>query len=194
MKISTKGFCGLSKQKDLQSFLSKVAPDLSDELIAHLQKVEGCSSNKKKMVEIYQTIMERGLENDVNEFVKKRYPHLIIKDKDDSPKQGNKPVFVDLSPNDANYHRVFKIYKPGMLLIPQRKILVCSDKRALRNKIINFCRSQLSTDYIILEGPKYWHGYIEYLEKRYINEVDQIDKLNRPIFLYRQQLKSKLPK
>jgi hypothetical protein len=188
MKVDVLKFCALSKREDFQSFLKSISSQYYDDLVVHLNKRHGCGENRKFMEKIYEKLKNDNKENLIIEFLKNTYPNMLIYDERLSENEKSSVVRTIQSTNPIvpNFHRVFPIYKPGMLLLPQKLILFDEDERKIYNKTILFIRKKISTDFIILKGDRYWHSYIEYFEPRFAEEADKIEKINRPIAMYRR--------
>lgn len=201
MKLIEDRFCGLSRAKDFQSFLKNVDVELYQELINHLQLNEGCKSNKNKMIKIRKELRDRGHELELINFMSDRYPHMVVKGsvesspkpiQKESPKQDIKikkmvaTTTVELY-DKMNYHRVFEVYRPKVLFVPQRRIFVGPNKKHVLNSVTSFTATKLDVDYIVLEGPELWHGYVEYFEPRFKDQITSIDHSQRPITLYRKK-------
>lgn len=198
MKLIQDRFCGLSRAKDFQAFLRGLSPSLYQSLINHLQLNEGCKSNSVKMREIYSAIKESGDENKLLDFMLERYPHMVIRGKEDKTKkedkQQQKKVKVkqitaatsDQLYGKLNYHKVFEVYKPKVLFVPQRRIFVGPNKNHVTKSINSFVSNKLDVDYIVLEGPELWHGYVEYFEPRFRDQIKLINHSQRPIARYRR--------
>lgn len=202
MKILESRFCSLSRAKDFQAFLKKLDPELYQKLSNHLQLNEGCKSNSAKMKNIYAEIKKRGKEPQLLEFMNDRYPHMVVKGK--SQHTGPKVAKTDKNTKvkkltaatadelyeKMNHHKVFNIYRPKVFFIPQRKIFVGPTKRYVTNSITRFAGGKLDVDYIVLEGPELWHGYVEYFEPRFREHISKVDHSQRPIARYRRQHQS----
>jgi hypothetical protein len=197
MKIDVTRFCGLSRREDFQQWLKSVSNAYYDELIYFLRLGKSCGDNKTKMEEIYQKLVNDKKSDSMTEFLAKNYPHMLIYDKNDAIKNeavkkeiaASAPVIqkINISLEEQNFHKVFQIYKPGILLLPHQMIFIDKDKRLLENRIIEFIRMKIQTDYLILEGPNFFHGYIEYFEKRFATEATKFKNDNRPIFTYKRK-------
>lgn len=196
MRILESRFCSLSRAKDFQVFLKNLDVELYQLLINHLQLNEGCKSNSSKMKSIYSSIKSRGKENQLIDFMLDRYPHMVVrgKSKNDKPKKiENKPTIKKLTAattdelyDKMNYHRVFDIYRPKVLFIPQRKIIVGPTSEHVLKSVNQFLSGKIDTDYVILEGPEFWHGYVEYFDIRFRNSIKNLDHSHRPIAKFRK--------
>ncbi len=201
MKIDVTRFCGLSRRDDFQEWLKSISIEYHDELINFLKLGKSCGDNKVKMEEIYGKLSKAGKSGLLIQFLKERYPHMLIFDNENVNRAPVKPsnqgkentVVKEVKPEiivtleELNYHKVFQIYKPGLMLLPHQMIFVDFNKNNLENKIINFTRTKIETDYIILKGPKFFHGYIEYFEKKFAGEASSVKPQNRPIFIYKRK-------
>lgn len=201
MRILESRFCSLSRAKDFQAFLKNLDSELYQLLINHLQLNEGCKSNSEKMKSIYLNIKSRGKENELISFMLDRYPHMVArgKKKKNVREEPNKQIKVkrlaaattDELYDKMNYHKVFDVYRPKVLFIPQRKIIVGPNKDYVVNAINKFLSGKIDTDYIVLEGPEFWHGYVEYFDIRFRNSVKSLDHSRRPIARYRKNVSSR---
>lgn len=194
MRILEDRFCNLSRAKDFQVFLKGLDSELYQKLINHLQLNENCSSNKSKMKVIYKELKERHKEQQLLNFMFEYYPHMVVKSspKKNDKKEEEKTVIkqvVATSPDELytkmNYHKVFDIYRPKILFIPQRKIFIGPDKKYVLGSINQFTTNKLDVDFIILQGPDLWHGYVEYFDLRFRDHIKTINHSQRPIFKYR---------
>jgi len=198
MKIHESRFCGLSRAKDFQAFLKNVDAELHQKLLNHLQLNEGCKSNSKKMKNIYAEIKSRGKEQQLIDFMMDRYPHMVIRGKSQhtevKPNRSEKNTKVKkltaATPNQLyekmNYHGVFDIYRPKVFFVPQRKIIVGPTRKHVTNSITRFSAGKLDVDYLVLQGPELWHGYVEYFEPRFKDQISKVDHSQRPIAKYRR--------
>jgi hypothetical protein len=198
MKIDVTRFCGLSRRDDFQNWLKSISNEYYNELIYFLRLGKSCGSNKEKMEEIYSKLVKDKKSNLMIDFLIKNYPHMIIYDKNDATSkivevpQNDKQMVLSndkqmvLSNDELNHHKVFQKYKPGLLLIPHQMIFIDDNGRSLENRIIEFTRTKIQTDYVILQGPKFYHGYIEYFEKEFASEAFKLPSHNRPIFIYKK--------
>lgn len=194
MKIDHNKFCGLSKSRLFQQYLKTIAVDQYKILIRQLQSGEGCQSNKKKMLEIYDELKNRNLVNQLHSFLKNKFQNIVIEDNvvdTNSVKPKNNLKIVKSSNelyDKMNFHKVFEIYRPKMLTIPQRFIIVGPSKPYVMNQINRFIRNKLDVDHIILKGSELWHGYIEFFDARFAQYIKELDHYNRPIATYRRKL------
>jgi hypothetical protein len=201
MKIDQRKFCGLSKSKNFQSFLRENYPILFQGLIEHLQQGKGCGANKNKMIEIYKEIEKVDGIPKLVEFLQNVNPSSVVVENPISINDKNPVVsstlinpyvaFEARSSSDLfhklNIHNVFDIFKPGVFMIPQRMIVFDITREGCANKVVNFIRNKINTDYVILKGPKYWHGYIEYFEPQHNEEAKKINIDDRPISRYKKK-------
>lgn len=194
MKIDITRFCGLSRREDFQDWLKSISVDYYNELINHLKLGKSCGSNKSKMEEIYSKLEKDNKVELMVKFLSDKYPHILIYDNNSKnknslvkiEKEPKKIEKLNLSLNELNYHKVFPKYKPGIMLLPHQMILIDYNEKALENRIIEFIRNKIQTDYLILKGPKFYHGYIEYFERRFNSDAVKYQVNNRPIFLYKK--------
>jgi hypothetical protein len=186
MKIDVTRFCGLSRRDDFQNWLRSVSSEYCDELISFLKLGKSCGDNKTKMEEIYKKLINDNKSELMIEFLHKNYPHMIIHDKNSPNKININNEKITPTIDELNYHKVFQKYKPGFLLIPHQMIFIDNNYRLLENRVIEFIRMKIQTDYLILRGPQFFHGYIEYFEKEFASEAAKFDNHNRPIFIYKK--------
>ena len=193
MRILKDRFCGLSKARDFQNFLKSVAPDLYRLLINHLQLGEGCQSNKKKMIEIYESIKDRNILGKLETFLANNHPNMVIIDTNiEKPKNENTVVKIKAESTEElydkmNHHKVFDIYRPRLLTIPQRKIIIGPTKSDVKNSINRFVSGKVGVDHLILKGPELWHGYVEFFDARFLNHIEGLDHSQRPITVYKRK-------
>ena len=190
-------FCNLSRAKDFQLFLKELAVDLYQKLIDQLQLGEGCQSNKKKMIEIYDEIKQRGDEAKLINFIEMNHPHMILRTKVEEPKEEEKPVQLSVKKLEAasldelytkmNHHKVFEVYRPKVMFVPQRKILVGPSRAHVISATNKFIRTKVDADYLVLEGPELWHAYIEYFDQRYVKLSGNVDQSKRSISIYKKR-------
>lgn len=195
MRIQKDRFCSLSKAKDFQVFLKNLDSVLYQELINHLQLNESCDSNKAKMTKIHAKIKQDGNEPELLEFMQERYPHMVVKSKNKPDKE--KPAKVKTKKISAatsdqlyeklNHHKVFDIYRPNLFFVPQRRIIVGPSRNEVINSINNFVQSKLDTDYLVLEGPELWHGYVEFFDMRFRSHIKELNQNQRSIVKYRKK-------
>ena len=194
MKIITEHYCNLAKSQEFQKFLRSIAPDLYKKLIRQLQQGESCKDNRLKMIEIQSDLDSRNLLRDLKVFLSNRFPHTIANDNEEQYKQKNE--VRKLTANTANelydrmnYHKVFPMYNPRILMIPQRHIIIGPEKDYVRNQINRFICNKLDVDYLILKGQEdLWHGYIEYFSTKYSSHIKNVDHSARPIAIYRKKI------
>lgn len=195
MRILKDRFCSLSRSKDFQVFLKNLDSELYQSLINHLQLNEGCDSNKIKMSKIYRQIKKNGKELELLNFMKEKYPHMVVKTKEDSIKKPDKPniktkKMTAATPSELydkmNHHKVFDVYRPKLFFIPQRRIFVGPSRKDVLNSINRFVQFKLEVDYIILEGPELWHGYVEYFDVRFKDHIKKFDHSQKSITKYRK--------
>jgi len=192
MELRSSAFCSLSRSLDWQTFLNDIAPDLCRDLKRTIKTSKGCRSNSNKMMNIYFELDRRGLKDDLEVFLKRRFPWIIKKTGPtrQATQQMAKKAQVQLAAKKTtkdygslNKHGVFRIYRPDVLSFPQKLILVGSPE-TLHNNVQEFVKSKLAVDYIIVEG----HAYIEYFDAKYASVVDKISRESREIYKYRQKI------
>ena len=187
MKIDVAKFCGLSRRSDFQIFLKSLSEQYYNDLISFLNLKKGCGYNRKFMEGIYSKLKDENKESLVIEFLSNNYPMLLIHD-DKMPEIQKTPKTSNVKKDvDSNIHGVFPLYRPGLLLLPQRMIFVDDSETRIYNRTINFIRRKISTDYLILKGDSMWHSYIEFFDQRFASEADGIQKEDRPIAIYRRK-------
>jgi hypothetical protein len=175
---------------DFQEFLKELDEDYYDELVSFLREGHGCGDNKNKMMEIYNKVKNDGKEQFIIDFLSKRYPHMIVKSgkiKEEIIKPNSVEKIGAVSAQDANYHKVFPLFKPGMLMLPQQKIFVAYTEKEVYDVTMHFISNKLSTNFVLLKGPKYWHSYIEYFDIKYKNDIDKVPKHKRPVWVYKKE-------
>lgn len=204
MKILKERFCGLSKSRDFQAFLRSIADDLYSGLLKQLQLGEGCTSNKRHMIKVYEEIKSRGLTDKLEEFLLNRHPYMMIKETNKDKKkeelaqakQDNEVIKIEAKSmpelyDKMNHHSVFHTYRPRIFSVPQRRIFVDTSEAKVRTTIEKFIKGKLNTDYLVLEGPDLWHGYVEYFDARFVDSVKEVDHSQRPIAIYKRKNKIK---
>ena len=186
-------FCALSRQPDFKSWLKDIAPDLYDQLLL-TQKKSSCKANSEHMLIIYTKLYERNVGNDLETFLRRRFPMVI----DEAPRQHvistpaqeqRQTNIQNLSINSEslNKHKVFKSYKPTLLTFPQKKIIYNANPQQLLAITNEFLQNKISVDYIILED----RAYIEYFEQKFAAIADRIKKESREIYQYRVRIQQK---
>lgn len=192
MKIVTEQYCNLARSKDFQQFLRKLSPDLYKMLIKQLQLGESCRENRKKMIEIQEDLKSRGLLIKLQEFLLERFPHAVIKEEENFKQETQIKKMVAATADDLynqmNFHKVFEFYRPRILSIPQRHIIIGPTKPYVVNQVNKFVRNKLDIDYIILKGSELWHGYIEYFDARFSSHIKDVNHNQRPIAQYRKRM------
>jgi hypothetical protein len=193
MKLLKDRFCSLSRSKEFQVFLKKLDPKLYQELINHLQLNEGCDSNKDKMSKIHAQIKKDSKELELIEFMQERYPHMVVKTskkpQEVEPKTKVKKMVAATSNqlyDKMNHHKVFNIYRPKLFFVPQRRIFVGPSRNEVLNSINRFIRTKLDSDYLILEGPELWHGYVEFFDVRFREHIKKLDINQKSLVKYRK--------
>ena len=184
MIVDVTNFCSLSRAADFQEWLKSVSPSCHTDLIEHLKLGKSCGSNKNKMRIIYDELKKLNLNDALIAFLKSTHPNMVIAEESDTIKPEPAPP-PKLTAEEANVHKVFPFYKPGLLLLPQQGILVGDTYESVLNQVVGFLRNKISTDYIILKSSLYWHGYVEYFDKRFMGDVAKVDRSKRPIAQYK---------
>jgi hypothetical protein len=193
MELRTSAFCSLARSADWQVFLDDIAPDLCRDLKHTIKTSKGCRANSNKMMEIYFELDKRGLKNDLEVFLKRRFPWIIKhsgaishKSVQKIAKETQVEQVVEKSAknwNNLNKHGVFRMYRPDVLSFPQKFILIGTPE-TLYGNVQEFIRNKLAVDYIIIEN----YAYIEYFDAKYATVVDRIPRESREIYKYRQKL------
>lgn len=192
MKIDVTRFCGLSRREDFQNWLKSISSEHYEELMSFLKLGKSCGDNKNKMEKIYEKLINENRSNLMISFLSKNYPHMLIYDNKDVHKKEKIDIKkvkrpVNLSMEDLNFHKVFQRYMPGLMLIPHQMIFIDNDRHSLEGRITEFTRMKVQTDYLILQGPVFFHGYIEYFERKFATEASKFQNKNRPIFVYKRK-------
>lgn len=191
MKLKTSHFCGLSSASDWRNWLKSVALDLYDELVNAPKK--GCKANQEKMVDIHRSLIKRGLQSKLEDFLRQRFPYVIEED-DHSTLNVLKPVAVTPTKpveghiESMNKHKVFRSYRPDILSFPH-KYIIAGDPTTLKERVKTFTFDKVGVDILIIED----HAYIEYFHKRYSDVVEKIPQENRDLWIYRQKMKQGKP-
>lgn len=191
MNIKTSHFCGLSSATDFRGWLKSTALDLYDELVN--TPIKGCKSKQEKMITIKDKLYNRGKGDELEAFIKRRYPYMISEDPS-TPSQKITTKKAKVQPKIVksrldhieiiNKHKVFKHYRPDLLTFPQKYIIV-GDPLKLPDLIKSFVADKVGVDFIIVDD----HAYIEYFKRKYSDIVDKIKPETREIWTYRQQQK-----
>lgn len=192
MKLKINHFCGLSSATDWRTWLKSVAQDLYNDLVNAPKK--GCKANQEKMIEIHQLLIKRGLQTQLEKFIRQRFPYVIEEDdhstlnilKPAKVVEPSKPVAGHIQ--QMNKHKVFRSYRPDILSFPHKYIIV-GDPATLKERVKEFTFDKVGVDTLIIED----HAYIEYFHKRYSDVVEKIPQENRDIWTYRQQMKQGKP-
>lgn len=190
MNIKTSHFCGLSSATDFRGWLKTTALDLYEELVN--TPIKGCKSKQEKMIVIKDKLYNRGKGDELEAFIKRRYPYMIVEGPSTplqkiTQKIKAKPKALEVRLDHiegVNKHKVFKHYRPDLLTFPQKYIIV-GDPLKLPDLIKSFVADKVGVDSIIIED----HAYIEYFKRKYSDIVDKIKPDTREIWTYRQQLK-----
>jgi hypothetical protein len=183
--IDVERYCGLSQQTDFQNWLKEASEPIYNELMSHLGKREGCGSNKNKMKMIYAKLKSMNKVDSLIEFVKKMYPHLIVRTEANSLKKPEKIDSVKVT--NPNHHGVFPFYDEKLLTFPQRRIFTGSSYVEVNNAIINFIQHFLGTDFLILEENGIYYGYVEYFDKKYEKIIADVPMTKRHISVYKMK-------
>jgi len=189
-KLNTSKFCALSRNSDFNKWLKDTASDLHSTLV-RVRKTPGCKSNREYMMIIYRDLYKRGKGEELETFIKSRFSYLIEKEIEAKfpgvpvqtvdkirPKSLKKIPFKN---EEMNKHKVFKIYKPSMLMFPQKRILMDDSGELLLKLVKKFLSDKIGSDFIIIEN----RAYIEYFDQKYATINDKIKKETRDIYQYR---------
>lgn len=192
LKLNTSKFCALSRNSDFNKWLRDIASDLHSTLV-QVRKQPGCKSNREYMMTIYRNLYARGKGQELETFIKSRFSYLIEKEIEESRPgvpvveqtinrvQPKLPKVKAPKPEELNKHKVFKMYKPNMLVFPQKKIIVEENPDTLLKVVKKFLSNKIGTDYIIIED----RAYIEYFDQKYAVVNERIKKEAREIYQYR---------
>jgi hypothetical protein len=191
VEIKSSSFCGLSRAKDWQNWLKNVAPDLHKDLLKVVDSGKGCRANSNKMMDIYFTLHKRGLEPQLETFLKRRFPWIIKPPEEPTRKQIRKKVNKvkaaeanrprkHMNWETINKHNVFLSYRPDILSFPQKHIII-ADPKFIYDQVQSFVANKLAVDYLIIDD----HAYIEYFEPKYVAVVARIPREARDIYKYR---------
>lgn len=188
-KIRINEFCGISRNKIWQSWLESTAPDLHQQLIVTVTDPGGgCKKNTAAMVDIYNTLVRRGHEKILLDFLKKEFPVALEevqknvfqtteteKDKKIDPK-----VYNDIG--EPNKHKIFKSYNPNILTFPQKMIIIDPNTFSLNKKVRNFIKDKIDADFLIIED----RAYIEYFLSKYRQEASKYPQELRELYQWRK--------
>lgn len=188
-KIRINEFCGISRNKLWQEWLRTQAPDLYDQLIAVVSDpAGGCKKNTAVMVDIYNTLVRRGKESELTNYLRKEFPVALEEVQKNVFKTGIKKTNteVDLEAykdlQGPNKHKVFKSYNPNILSFPQKKIITDPNLINLNKRIKSFIKDKVDPDYIIIED----RAYIEYFLPKYRHEAAKYPTELRELFQWRK--------
>lgn len=190
MNIKIGHFCGLSSATDFKTWLKNTALDLYDELTNH--PIKGCKSKQEKMIVIKDKLYRRGKGDELETFIKKRYPYMIVEDKQVTQSAPQKlkarPVIIEPEVSDhietINKHKVFKQYRPDLLTFPHKYIIV-GDNNKLPDLVKAFTSDKVGVDYVIIDD----HAYVEYFKRKYSDVSEKIRPDSREIWAYKQRMK-----
>ena len=172
-------FCSISRNIKWQEWLYSVAPDLCEELKIHLKNSRSCKSNREKMIEINDKLVNRGLNSVLISFLSKNMPYIIKKTEDEHTT--NRSIIISRYDDVANNDGVFLSYNANILQFPQKVIIENKDSRQLLIDIKKFLKDKIGFDYIIIGN----RAYIEYFKLKYDKESKLISRESREIFQYR---------
>lgn len=193
IRLKIDQFCGLSGAPDFRTWLRGAAPDLLDALVNNPNK--GCKANQDKMIEIHQSIYNRKLDKQFEDFMTMRYSYLIVKE---GQSYSGQPAFRPATSTGTsavkghidglNKHEVFKHYRPDLLTFPH-KYIMAGNPATLQERVKKFVVDKFGVDYIIVED----YAYIEYFPRRYADIVDQVRPEDREIYAYRKRMEQSKP-
>ena len=167
MNVKVHQFCSLATSPSWQAWLFHHDEMIYRRFIRRLQASRGCGENKELMKDLLQQIQDAGHSDDVADFLKKHYPHMI---------EGG------VVTSKGDFDNIFTHYNPNILTYP-RRIIFTGPKRELLKRVMEFSLDKLKTDHIIV-GER---AYIEYLEKSDSPIAEQIPFSNCQISQYRQR-------
>jgi len=181
----------MSRSEDWQNWLKETDSELYQMLIDVINQRKGCSSNSEVMMKIYKGLYDRGLGEEFEVFITKRYSWIIEKSTtgikrpprrlQDAPKMWKKQRKVsDVS--SMNKHKVFRSYRPDLLQFPHKYIIV-NDPSKICQEVEDFVRDKIGVDWIIIED----HAYIEYFPAQYADICEQISPETRDVHCYRMR-------
>jgi len=168
IKIRKDVFCAMSRNADLRNWLKENMLSMSEYLESRLKKSSGCRENKKIMMSIYNSIYKSNqpqLISKFEKFIKDRFPYALehkskqmLKPKTPTS-QVEKIAKYSGGYSELNKHKIFEAYKPHVITLPQKLIIVDKDPIRLKRAIDNFISGKPKSDFIIVED----RAYIEYI-------------------------------
>lgn len=181
MRVKNGQFCSISKKKEWQEWLANIDEDLYDMLMTVVNERRGCRTNKEIMMKIYRLLYERGHGADFEQFIDNHFPWMIESRRNHI---SSKICKVRSSTNckEINKHKVFKSYRPDLLTFPHKLILV-DDVNVIEERVKAFVADKILIDYIIIDD----HAYIEYLQPKYADLIDEIPMEAREIHTYQMR-------
>lgn len=194
MRIDQSQFCSLSGDGKFQQWLKIADNALYEELMETRRTGRGCRANSEKMRHVYAQLYQHSKGDQLEAFISKNYPSLIVRDREDTkgvPTYRPAPPMLRaprrqkiISPTNTeslNKHKVFGSYRPHIMTFPQKRILVNSNRRQLEASVRQFLQGKMSTDYIIIED----RAYIEFFDAKFTREAAKIPQEHREIHQYR---------
>ena len=176
-------YCALANENKFQAWLHSTCPDLHADLLRQLDTGSSCKSNRHKMVEIQTRLQSRGLMSALVNYLLKEYPFVIETLREPGELRPRKISNTKKQVSKDDGKPVFAYYNAKLLTFPHKVVLQNSNVEALRRDVLNFCKGNIDTDYVIIGGK----AYIEYFKPQYRNEAKQIKEESREIFIYRRK-------
>ncbi len=180
-KIDQNQFCYLSNSDLFLRWLYSTDIKLYTELIEHLRRGLGCGANREKMIDIYASLTKAGHDKNLEQFLKKNYPNMIVGDQ-----VNDKPIVVGNTNNFAalNKHKVFSHYDPTLATYPRRLIITQLDagQMSLGRIVLSFCSQQDYCEHVVVDD----RAYIEYLPHGYGNLKNKIPDKNWQVRAYKR--------
>lgn len=162
MPISPNHFCALSTAPAFLAWLNDFAPDIRENLVAHLATSRSCKANAQKMIWVLNELKKRhGGEEAIVAFLQRSFPHALMKEPSKPP---------DGVP-------VFGYFDGSLLTIPRRAILAseAEAKKFLSDKPVG--------EYVVVDGT----AYVEYLTPTLMPLVGSIPAENWLVRAWKSQ-------
>lgn len=184
MQVRINQFCGLSRNKKWKNWLKSAAPDLEESLTGMQKEGASCKKNTNRMIEIYNELLKRGKGEDLELFLSKEFPAILVKKTElRRGKQRKAPLNKYKNIREANKHGVFAHYDPKILTFPQKRIIIDPDTVSLEKKVRSFISDKLNADYIMIED----RAYIEFFLPKYRKEAREFPSYMREIEKWRKE-------
>jgi len=180
-RIKQTQFCSLSREKEWQNWLESIAPHLYQELIGHLSLDLGCGSNKLKMIEIQNRLIELNLGSKLIQFLQDHYSFVleVVRTKEDILiRKSLKTLLLNKAPMTP---KVFEYYNPNIMTFPHKKIFYNSDVDVLKKDVLRFCVDKIGFDFLIIGS----YAFVEFFLQEYKSESDKIDNKKRELYKFR---------